>query len=62
MRTRAFIATLLVLAVVPARADISPVSCSPGTVARLKFNSTRTTMSFKGEFTPPVVLRRIRTG
>jgi hypothetical protein len=53
MRTRALVATLLVLGVVPALAATNPVSCSPGTVARLKFNPGRTTMSFKGEFTTP---------
>lgn len=53
MWIRALVATLLVLAVGPAGAATNPVSCGDGTVARLKFNPGRTTISLRGEFTPP---------
>src|SRR5262245_19789416 len=53
MRTRVLAAALLILASVSARAE-NPLSCSSGSVSRLKFNPGRTTMRFVGTFTSPV--------
>lgn len=52
MRTRALVAALAVLVAVQARAE-NPFSCGSGTVSRLKFDTARTKIAFKGEFMPP---------
>jgi len=52
MWTRALLATLVVFAAVPVRAE-NPFSCGSGTVARLKFDRLRTKISFKGTFAAP---------
>jgi hypothetical protein len=62
MRTRAFLATFLLLFAAGARAE-NPFSCaSSGPVSKLSFDSARTKISFKGTFALPSGFDPIASG